>query len=159
MYAYVRTDKMSGTTVAKDLASAKFYNGSEEAAIENGNIVTLGTYLEGEREVKKATKPAANTPLRDLYLVASPEVVKTKNYYGLGDFRNEAGDVIRCYRLTSADQFSVTKEALDGTASVGSIVEAQSSTKMKVVASATADSTKIGTVIALEDEYIVIEVA
>lgn len=48
MYAYVRTDNMSGTTVAKDLASAKFYNGSVEADIENGNVVTLGAYLDGE---------------------------------------------------------------------------------------------------------------
>lgn len=160
MYAYVRTDKMSGTTLAKDLASAKFYESDSEAAIENGNIVTLGALIEGEREVKKATAPAADTALRDLYLVASPEVVKTKNYYGLGDFRNEAGDIIRCYRLTSADQFSVTKEALDASAdiAVGDIVEAQAGTKMSVVKSATG-STKIGTVIALEDEYIVIEVA
>ena len=69
MYAYVRTDNMSGTTVAKDLASAKFYNGSVEADIENGNVVTLGAYLDGERELRKATAPAANTKLRDLYLV------------------------------------------------------------------------------------------
>ena len=49
MYAYVRTDNMSGTTVAKDLASAKFYDGSAEADIENGNVVTLGVYIDGER--------------------------------------------------------------------------------------------------------------
>lgn len=159
MYAYVRTDNMSGTNVAKDLASAKFYNGSDEAAIENGNIVTLGGYLDGERELKKATAPTASTPLRDLYLVATPEVVKDKNYYGLGDFINEAGSAIRCYRLTPGDIFSVSKEAIDGTPEVGAVVEAQAGTKLKVVSSASGSATKIGTVMALEGDYIVIEVA
>ena len=143
MYAYVRTDNMSGTTVAKDLASAKFYNGSAEADIENGNVVTLGAYLDGERELRKAMAPAANTKLRDLYLVATPEVVKDKTYYGLGEFINKKGEAIRCYRLTSGDIFSVTKEALSGTAAVGSLVEAQASTKLKVVTTATSGSTKI----------------
>ena len=158
-YAYVRTDNMSGTTVAKDLASAKFYASEAEAAIENGNIVTLGGYVDGEREVRKATAPTANTKLRDLYLVATPEVVKDKNYYGLDEFINEAGSIIRCYRLTSGDIFSVTKEAIDGEASVDTVIEAQAGTKMKAVASATDGSTTIGKVMALEDEYIVIEVA
>lgn len=159
MYAYVRTDNMSGTIVAKDLASAKFFNSDAEATIENGNIVTLGDYLEGERELRKAVAPAADTKLRDLYLVATPEVVKNKNYYGLGDFINEKGAAIRCYRLTPGDIFSVTKEALDGDAAVGSFVSAQASTKMLVSAAAVKDSTAIGKVMAIEDEYIVIEVA
>lgn len=159
MYAYVRTDNMSGTTVAKDLASAKFYNGSAEADIENGNVVTLGAYLDGERELRRATAPAANTKLRDLYLVATPEVVKDKTYYGLGEFINKKGEAIRCYRLTSGDIFSVSKEALAGTPAVGSLVEAQASTKLKVVAAATSGSTTVGKIMAIEGDYIVIEVA
>lgn len=159
MYAYVRTDNMSGTVVAKDLASAKFYKGSEEAEIENGNIVTLGDYLDGERELRKATAPTAATKLRDLYLVATPEVVKDKNYYGLGEFINKKGEAIRCYRLTSGDIFSVTEEALDGDAAVGSLVEAQAGTKLKVVETATSGSTTVGKIMAVEGDYIVIEVA
>lgn len=159
MYAYVRTDNMSGTVVAKDLASAKFYNGSAEAEIENGNVVTLGDYLEGERELRKATAPTATTKVRDLYLVATPEVVKDKTYYGLGEFINKKGEAIRCYRLTSGDIFSVTKEALDGDAAVGSLVEAQAKTKLKVVEAATSGSTTVGKIVALEGNYFVIEVA
>lgn len=172
MHACVRTDNMSGTIVGKDLASAKFYASEQEAAIENGNIVTLGGYLDGEREVRKATAPAALTALRDLYLVASPEVIKDKDYFALGDFINEAGSIIRCYRLTSGDIFSVTKEALDGEAKLNYVVEAQASTKMAVKESAsvsegepdgegepTSTATLIGKVVALEDEWIVIEVA
>lgn len=159
MYAYVRTDNMSGTTVAKDLVSAKFYSAEKEAAIENGNIVTVGDYIEGEREVRKATAPTATTKLRDLYLVATPEVVKSKDYYGLGDFINEAGDIIRCYRFTSGDIFSVTAEAVDGEAADGKYMVAQAGTKMKVEDSAEGGSTVIGKIVAIEDEYIVVEVA
>lgn len=160
MYAYVRTDKMSGTDVAKDLASAKFYASEKEAAIENGNVVTLGDFIEGEREVKKATAPTATTKLKDLFLVASPEVVKNKEYYGLGDFINGAGEIIRCYRFVTGDIFSVSKEALDGTAVKGQYVVAQAGTKMKVSASEGGEeATTIGKIMAIEDNYIVIEVA
>lgn len=152
-YACVRTDNMSGTTLGKNLVSAKY-----EGAIENGNIVVIGDLLEGEREVRKATTPAVNSALRNLALVATPEVVKEKAYHTLAEFKNEDGDIIRAYRLISGDMFSVTAEALDGTAEVGSVVEAQASTKMKVVAEATEGSTVIGKVIALEGEWIVIEV-
>lgn len=159
MYAYVRTDNMSGTNVAKDLASAKFYAGSAEAEIENGSIVTLGEYLPGERELRKATAPTATTKLNNLFLVATPEVIKDKTYYGLGEFINKAGDAIRCYRLVSGNIYSVSKEALEGTPAVGSLVEAQAKTKAKVVSSLTSGSTEIGKIIAIEGNYIVIEVA
>lgn len=153
-YACVRTDNMSGTVLGKNLVSAKF-----DGEIENGNIVVIGGLLEGEREVREATTPAADSELRNLALVASEEVVKEKGKNTLAEFRNEEGDIIRCYRLVSGDIFSVTAEALTGTAEVDSIVEAQASTKMKVVATATEGSTVIGKVIAIEGEWIVIEVA
>jgi hypothetical protein len=164
-YARVRTDKMSGTNVSKDLVSAKYMgSGSTATAIENGNIVVIGALLTNERELRKATTPAANSPLASLALVATPEVVKNKDFYTLGDFKNAAGDAIRCYRLNSGDQFSITAEAYDAAAAVavGDVVEAQASTKVKIVAAATgltSGSTKIGTVIAIEGDYCVIEVA
>ena len=153
-YACVRTDNMSGTILGKNIVSAKF-----DGEIENGNIVVIGDLLEGEREVREATAPTAASELRNLALVATPEVVKEKAYHTLADFVNQEGDIIRAYRLISGDMFSVTAEALEGTAEVGSIVEAQASTKMKVVAEATEGSTVIGKVIAIEGEWIVIEVA
>lgn len=164
-YACVRTDKMSGTDVAKDLVSAKYMgSGSTATAIENGNIVVIGGFLTNERELRKATTPAANSALGTLALVATPEVVKDKNFYTLGQFINAANVPIRCYRFVSSDIFSVTVEALDHAAdiAVGDIVEAQADTKMKVVAQATgltSGSTKIGTVLAIEGDWYVIEVA
>lgn len=153
-YACVRTDNMSGTTLGKNLVSVKF-----DGEIENGNIVVIGSLVSGEREVRTATTPAANSALRDLALIAAPEVVKDKKYNSLAEFINQKGDIVRAYRLVSGDIFSVTAEALAGTAVVGSVIEAQAATKMKAVESLTTGSTKIGTVIAIEGEWIVIEVA
>ena len=163
-YARVRTDKMSGTDVSKDLVSAIYYVSTTKTAISNGNIVKIGGFETNQREVRKATAPAANTPLNELALVATPEVIKNKDFYTLGDFQNAAGAIIRCYRLRSGDQFSVTSEAYDAAAdvAVGDVVEAQADTKMKIVAAATgltSGSTLIGKVVALEGDYCVIEVA
>lgn len=159
MYARVRTDNMSGTQVGKDLVSAMYYVSEKATEIENGNVVTIGGLIEGEREIRKATTPTSDTALRDLALVASPEVIKNKNYYGLGEYINKAGSAIRCYRLTPGSIFSVTAEALEGSGiEVGYVVEAMAGTKMSVVNSATG-ATKIGTVIAIEDDWYVIEVA
>ena len=159
MKACVRTDNMSGTVLGKDLVSAKYKVSTTETAIENGNIVAIGDLLTGEREVRLASTPAANSSLDVLALVASEEIVKDKQYNSLGDFENKAGDIIRCYRLRKGDIFSVTAEALDGEASVGKYVEAQAGTKLKVVSAITEGSTKVGTVIAVEGIWYVIEVA
>lgn len=158
-YARVRTDNMSGTDVSKDLVSLKYKASGAFAAIENGNVVVVGDLLDGEREVREASTPASNTALSAIALVASEEVVKEKKYHTLADFRNEAGSIIRGYRLNHGDIFSVTKEALTGTAAKNSVVELQAGTKLKVVATATTSTTTVGKVIALEGDWIVIEVA
>lgn len=159
-YACVRTDNMSGTTLGKDLVSLRYYDGSNEAAIENGHVVLIGDYLDGEREVRKATKVAANSKLADVALVASEEVVKTKGHNNLDEFINEAGSNLRGYRLTSKDVFAVTKAALDGGEQIkeGAIVELAAGTKLKAVASATASTTTVGKIKAVEGVWYVIEV-
>jgi len=158
-YACVRTDNMSGTTLGKDTVSVKYYVSTTPTAIENGNVVLVGDLMTGEREVRKATAPAANSPLGSIALIASEEVVKDKDVAFLNEFRNEAGEIARGYRLASHDVFAVTADALAGTAEVGSVIELQAGTKLKAVAELTSGSTKVGTCIALEGEWIVIEVA
>ena len=158
-YACVRTDNMSGTVEGKNLVSLKY-----EGAIENGNIVAIGAYVEGEREVRTATAPEKNTPLSDLALIATPEVIKSKTYYGLSEYINEEGTILRGYRLTPKDYFSVTKEAFDEGATaqlkVGGVVEVkEGSTKLNAVASATEETTTIGTIVRVEDQWYVVEVA
>lgn len=158
-YAKVRTDNLTGTVFGGDLVSVKYQPSSKDTAIENGNFVKVGALISGEREVHTGSTPAANTALSDIVLIASPEVDKTVSGNTLGEFKNRAGDILRGYKLVRG-YFSVTKEALDAAAiEVGDIVELQAGTKGKVVKSLTENSTKIGTVEAIEGEWIVIKIA
>lgn len=160
-YAKVRTDNLTGTVFGGDLVSVKYQPSSKDTAIENGNFVKVGALISGEREVHTGSTPAANTALSDIVLIASPEVDKAVSGNTIGEFKNRAGDILRGYKLVRG-YFSVTKEALDAAAAaieVGDIVELQAGTKGKVVKSLTDNSTKIGTVEAIEGEWIVIKIA
>ena len=160
-YACVRTDNMSGTVNGKDLVSLRFMVGETEAPVENGNVVLVGDHLEGEREVRKATAPTKNADVYKCALVASEEVVKSKARNTLAEFRNEAGDNVRGYRLVANDCFSVTAEAFaDGAAlEVGATVELTDTTKLSAVAEATGVASVVGKIVLIENEWYVIEVA
>lgn len=159
-YAIVRTDLMSGTKQPADLVSVKYQVSTVDTAIENGNVALVGALATGEREVYLATTPAADSALNDIVLIATPELNYDERLKNLNQFRNEAGEIARGYRLRSGNIFSVTAEALTATTpAVGNIVELQADTKLKVVSSLTSGSTKVGTVIAIEGDYIVIRVA
>lgn len=159
-YAIVRTDLMSGTKQPADLVSIKYQVSSVDTAIENGNVALVGALGTGEREVYLASAPTATSALEDVVLVATPELNYDERLKNLNQFRNEAGEIARGYRLRSGNIFSVTAEALTAsTPAVGNIVELQAGTKLKVVATLTSGSTKVGTVIAIEGDYIVIRVA
>lgn len=168
IYAVVRTDNLMGTDVNSYLDSVRFYAGSPEieAPIENGNIVLVGDLLTGERELHKATAPAKDTPLEKLGLVATPEVLYDERQHRLDEFRNEAGDNVRIYYLHTGDEFGVTLKALSAASdpAVGNLVELQAGdTKLKVVASATSQTTTVGKIIAIEKAgmytYYVVRVA
>lgn len=159
-YAIVRTDLMSGTKQPADLVSIKYQVSTVDTAIENGNVALVGALGTGEREVYLASAPAADSALEDVVLVATPELNYDERLKNLNQFRNEAGEIARGYRLRSGNVFSVTAEALTATSpAVGNIVELQADTKLKVVSSLTSNSTKVGSVIAIEGDYIVIRVA
>lgn len=159
-YGVVRTDNMSGTTLGKNLVSLKYQESSVDTAIDNGNVVVVGDLIEGEREIRLASKPAADTALKNIALVATPELNKDKKVTLPAEYTNAAGTILRGYRLLSHDIFSVTADALAGdTLSVGYAVELQAGTKLKVVSSATSDSTQVGKIIAIEGDWYVIEVA
>lgn len=154
-YGIVRTDRMSGTKQPADLLSAKYLPAGTATAIENGRVVLIGALVAGEREVFTATTPAANSALDSVALVASPELLFDERQHNLDEFRNEAGEIIRCYKFRSGNIFSITAEAIDDNTvaagiAVGSIVELQASTKFSAVAVLTAQSTQVGTVIAID---------
>lgn len=161
-YAVVRTDNMFGTDVRAGLVSIKYMgaNGTTPTAIQNGNVLKVGA-LEShgtapnvtyEREIFVGAAPAANDDLKDIVLVATPEVMYDEHKHNLDEFINEAGRACRGYRLHKGDIFSVTKDALDGVAApaIGNAVELKAGTKLNVAASATSGSTQVGKIIAID---------
>lgn len=149
MYAVVRTDKMFGTDNREGVVSVRYQPSDTMTAIDNGNVVKLGALETGSREVYKGLTPAANDALKDIVLIASPEVCYESYKRSLDDFTNEAGRISRGYYLHTNGIFSVTKDALDGleTPAVGNIVELKAGTKLNVVATATEGSTVVGKII------------
>lgn len=149
-HAVVRTDLMHGTDVRGEVVSFKFFDSEDNPAdIDNGNIVVISDLIDGERELFTAGTPAVDSAIRDIVLVADPEVPYDERLKNLDDYFCEAGKPARGYRLHSGDIFSVTVEAFDGTGepAVGDIVEVIASTKLGFGASATSGSTVIGKVI------------
>lgn len=160
-YAVVRTDLLAATDVRSKLVSIQYLgaNGATPTAIENGNVLKVGalkaidaTHGIYEREIFVGATPAANDALADIVLIDTPEMPYDERAKNLDEFRNEAGDICRGYRLHTGDIFSVTKEALDGVASpaIGDVVELKAGTKLNVAASATSGSTAVGKIIAID---------
>ena len=114
-YCVIRTDLMSGTKQFADLVSLRFYNAEGEVAeVENGVIVELQGYEEGEREVMKAVAATASSSLNDCAIVAGIEIMYDERKHNLDEFINEAGKAVRGYIPRSRNLFSVTKEGFVG---------------------------------------------
>jgi hypothetical protein len=113
-YTVIRTDLMSGTKQPADLVSLRFYDGAEQAKVENGTIVKLGAYEDGEREVIKAEAAADGDSLNDCAIVAGVEVMYDERKHNLDEFINEKGSIVRGYIPRSRNLFSVTKEGFVG---------------------------------------------
>ena len=162
MNAVVRTDKMFATDNRAGLVSVRYQPGDTMTAIDNGNVVKIGALEEGSREVYKGVTPAAEDAIKDIVLIASPEVMYDERKRNLDEFQNAEGAIARGYHLHTNDIFSVTKEALTGDEpAVGKVVELAASTKLNVAASAT--GTLVGTIIDINGvgryTYYVIQVA
>lgn len=167
-HGVIRTDLMSGTDVAADLVSLKYFDADDKpAAIDNGCVVALSGLIDGERELWKAETPAANSDLSTIAIVATPEVMYDARQRNLSDFVNEAGKPARGYIPRSRNVFSVTAEALNTAegfvVKVGNVVELMAGVKLNVVASATEGATAVGKIIAIEQAgrytYYVIQLA
>lgn len=158
-YPIVRTDLMAGTVDPAKLRTFKYLPSNTETALNNGTVVLLDSIIvDGQgnvpnREVWKAVTPAANSPRKDLVLVATPELMYEKNKPGLDDFQNPAGGLCRGYVFEENDIFSVTSDGVTTSLSsvaAGNIVEAQAGVNLKIVSSLTSGSTQIGKVIQVE---------
>jgi hypothetical protein len=159
-YAIVRTDLMSGTKQPADLVSVRYAPSGTNTAIENGNFVLLGALDTSNRNVYVGATPARDSARDDVVLIASVELMADERLKSKADFRNAAGAICRGYRLRSGNIFSVSKSALGGdTAAIGKVVELVAGTEAQCVAALTSGSTKIGDVIAIESDFVVIKVS
>ena len=113
-YCVIRTDLMHGTKNPDALVSLRYYNADAVAEVENGVIVELKGYEEGEREVMKAVAATADSDLADCAVIAAPEVMYDERKKNLDEFINEKGKAVRGYRLIDRNMFSLTKDGFAG---------------------------------------------
>lgn len=114
-YTVVRTDLLSGTDVAADLVSLRVYDaGDNQIPVENGTIVELKGYEDGQREVMKAVLATSDSKMDDCAIVATEEVFYDERKKNLDEYINEAGTICRGYIPRSRNIFSVTKEGFVG---------------------------------------------
>lgn len=113
-YCVIRTDLMSGTKQPADLVSLRFYDDSNPAEVENGVIVKLMGYEDGEREVMKAVAAKSGDDLNVCAIVAGVEVMYDERKRNLDEYVNEAGTIVRGYIPRSRNLFSVTAEGFVG---------------------------------------------
>jgi hypothetical protein len=157
-YGVIFREKMQSEFDGTKRISGKYLPSAVATAIENGNVVLIGSLVTGEREVYTLTTPAANSALTAIGVVTTPEVMADERKKNLDEFRNEAGEVITVDKLCSGDIFSVTVDALTGTKAVGNVVELQAGTKLNTAATLTASSTKVGTLIDITNGMYAIQV-
>ena len=146
-YTVFRSDLLSGTDVAADLVSCRVYDGSNNPiAVENGTIVELEGYEEGEREVMKAKLATASSKLADCAIIGTEEVMYDERKKNLDEFLNEAGSICRGYVPRSRNMFSVTKDGFVGGTVAAKGAEVGIGTNGKI----DANGTGLGTIMAVE---------
>lgn len=114
-YAVIRTDLMSGTKQPADLVSLRFYGADgKPAEVENGVIVKLEGYEDGEREIMRAIAAKAGDDLNECAIVAGVEVMYDERKKNLDEYINDAGKATRGYIPRSRNIFSLTAEGFVG---------------------------------------------
>lgn len=114
-YCVIRTDLMAGTKNPDQLVSLRYYNAEDKVAeVENGVIVELKGYEDGQREVMKAVAATDASDMADCAVIAAPEVMYDERKKNLDEFINEAGKAVRGYRLVDRNLFALTAEGFAG---------------------------------------------
>ena len=102
----LRLDVMSGNRDNTQVKSAKYFKNDAVAPVENGTIVAVGAFVEGEREIHKITDVEADSEL--VGIVSTPEVeYEERGYHGFETFTNKKDDVVRVHILHEGDCFSI----------------------------------------------------
>ena len=112
MAKVVRLDNMAATKVPSLIKSAKYMESDVATAIENGELVTVGALVDGEREIHEATAPVSGDT--NIGIVCTPALLYNQNGVADGDlanYTNEADAVIRVMILQKGDIFSIAGES------------------------------------------------
>lgn len=146
--------------VERQLTDAEFV-GTKRVAIlidedmDNGCVVKLKGLKDGEMNLYEVEPVAKDTPLDEVFLVASPEVMKDERLNkSLDDFYNIQGTTGNAERLIKGNIFGLTAEAFAGTPQAGKLVELEAGKRqLKVVDQATASTTTVGKIIDFKRGY------
>lgn len=159
-YTVFRSDLMSGTDVAADLVSLRVYDADDNPiAVENGTIVELKGYEEGQREVMKAVLASASSAVENCAIVATEEVFYDERKKNLDEFINEAGSICRGYIPRSRNMYSITKDGFVGGSVPAKDAEVGLGADGKVDAAGTGYGTCMAVEIAGRYTYYVIKIA
>ena len=157
-HAIIQTDLLAGTDVGVFLGMGRYLgdDGITPTAIDNGHVVKIGDLINGERDLRAYTTPAANTPIDRIGIIATPERFYDGLTHGAKDYENAEGLNLRTYLLacmTTSSAFTVTIDGFEIGAGLtpekGWAAELMAGTKLKLVATATAGSTVVGKVIGI----------
>lgn len=115
--AVTRLDKIAGIHLA---------NVQHTAVMKNGNVVQLGSLVDGETELYHAKVATTDADLqKEFMLQATPEVDPDPRKAGLKHFEVAVGDKGRVYHLAKGDIVTLTADLIDGTPVVGEFVHPQ----------------------------------
>lgn len=123
------------------------------AELQNGNVVKLGTYVAGQRDLRNVVVPAAGDGA--LFLVYTSEINDAQALStdaALENFVIPAGKAARAYELQRGDIFSVTQDGLTLIATdavKGNKVVAQVGVKLKEVTTVTTEKF-VGSIVDIE---------
>jgi len=110
MAKVIRLDRLAATKVGSLIRSGKYFDASDNLAdVENGTLVEVEKIMVGEREIHKFT-PFTEGAGKNVGIVCTPEIDKTKDNALISDFVNKADDTIRVFILQKADTYSIGNE-------------------------------------------------
>lgn len=159
-YTVIRTDLLSGTDVASDLVSLRVYDGSDNPIeVENGTVVELKGYEDGQHEVMKAVLATSASKIEDCAIVATEEVFYDERKKNLDEFINEAGTIARGYIPRSRNMYSITKDGFVGGTVPAKGDEVGIGANGKIDASGTGYGTIMAVEVAGRYTYYVIKIA
>lgn len=137
VHTIVNTDLLSATDDRSRMRSFRY--GTWDATkkeltgkdVDNGSVLLLNNEML-DRDLWVAVDPAADSPLDDLVLVTTPEIMYDERQKNLNEFYNEAGTNCTGMILKAGDVFSETAEGFDGTPTLGAKVTVQAGPTFKI---------------------------